>query len=128
MLGLTLQPEGVRPAGVPMLTGMVQVTGDWRGAVTIELTRPLALQATDIMFGLEGEDPDPDDVRDAVGEIANMTGGNVKALLGGGCQLSLPSVTEGVDYRVNVPGASVRDRIGFACGDEHLTVSVLEQL
>ncbi len=42
-------------------------------------------------------DPGPDDLLDAVGELGNIAGGNVKSLLRHSCRLSLPTteVTDG---------------------------------
>ena len=129
VLGLELQERlvGPEPLDGPMMTGLVHITGDWSGAVAVELTARLASQATAIMFGLQPDAVAADDVRDVVGELANMTGGNVKSLLGGSCSLSLPSVTEGERYAVRVPGARVADRVGFACAGEPLVVTVLER-
>ncbi len=128
VLGLAVLPGGVEPPeGGRVVTGMVQITGDWRGAVAIELVEPLARRATAIMFGMDETEVTAADIRDTVGEIANMSGGNVKSLVGGSCQLSLPSVTEGVEYEVSVPGARVTQVLGFRCGDELLRVSILEQ-
>lgn len=39
---------------------------------------------------LHAPDPGPDDLLDAVGELGNITGGNVKSLLRHSCRLSLP--------------------------------------
>lgn len=43
-------------------------------------------------------DPGPDDLLDAVGELGNIAGGNVKSLLRHSCRLSLPTaeMTDGV--------------------------------
>lgn len=45
-------------------------------------------------------DPGPDDMLDAVGELGNITGGNVKSLLRHSCRLSLPTA-ESADYDGN---------------------------
>jgi len=39
-----------------------------------------------------------EDVRDALGELANMLAGNLKSVLPSGVVLSMPSVIEGSDY------------------------------
>jgi CheY-specific phosphatase CheX len=41
-------------------------------------------------------DPGPDDLLDAVGELGNIIGGNVKSLLRHSCRLSLPTAESGV--------------------------------
>jgi CheY-specific phosphatase CheX len=55
-------------------------------------------------------DPGPDDLLDAVGELGNIAGGNVKSLLRHSCRLSLPTaeVTEGADPHSDGSGVTVR--------------------
>ena len=58
---------------------------------------PCATAVTDAMLGLDpGDGPRPaEDVADAVGELVNMIGGNVKSLMPGPSTLSLPLVRAG---------------------------------
>ena len=58
-----------------------------------------------------------DVVRDVLGELANMIGGNLKSVLSRGIQLSMPSVVDGSDYCLRVCGAEVRERLGFQCSE-----------
>lgn len=129
-LGLELAeapPEAEFDHETVAYTGQVQLTGAWTGAVLVELSGALAATATATMFGLDpGEAVDDDDVADTVGELANMTGGNVKALLPSPCALSLPSVTVGCRYRVAVPGSKVVERLRYHCEGELLALTVLE--
>lgn len=55
-------------------------------------------------------DPGPDDLLDAVGELGNIAGGNVKSLLRHSCRLSLPTaeVAEGVERLDDHGGVTVR--------------------
>jgi hypothetical protein len=55
-------------------------------------------------------DPGPDDLLDAVGELGNIAGGNVKSLLRHSCRLSLPmaEVTENRDSSAAASGVTVR--------------------
>jgi len=94
-----LQPRLV-PPGTPLdpavWSGAVSVTGDWQGAVTVELADHVARAITRVMLGLDDAvDPADDDVADAVGELVNMIGGNVKSLMPGHSVLSLPAVAAG---------------------------------
>jgi chemotaxis protein CheX len=126
-LGLELKPSttlGAFDADERIVTGCVYITGDFEGAVTVQLPEALARQATALMFAVEPDDVVDEEVSDTVGELANMTGGNVKSLLGGSCQLSLPSVTSGRDYHVSIPGAVPRDR-DTADTEGHLVVTTL---
>src|SRR5712691_9554787 len=74
------------------LTACVQITGLWEGAVTLDCSAALARRTAAIMFGVSPEDASLDEIHDALGELTNMTGGNIKTLLPGPCQLSLPAV------------------------------------
>lgn len=109
------------------LTGTVQITGDWNGAVMVECSDRLARQATATMFGMEIDEVTEEDVHDTVGEIANMTGGNLKSLLPGSCQLSLPTVTSGIDYEHSVRGSRVVERVAFDAVGESLVVTRIER-
>ena len=89
------------PVGTPFDTvgawsAAVTVSGGWQGIVTVELTSYVAGALTTTMLDLP---PDADvadgDVADAVGELVNMLGGNVKSLMPGPSVLSLPSVAAG---------------------------------
>jgi chemotaxis protein CheX len=81
------------------LTGLVvaacvQLTGAWTGAVTLQCSPRVARAAAGIMFQSDPAETSVEDVRDALGELVNMVGGNIKALLPGPTQLSLPLVVE----------------------------------
>ena len=128
MLGLTLEAHHdapVFPTDMRVATGVVQITGDFEGAVTIQLSEQKATEVAGLMFAMEPEEIGEEEVSDAVGELANMAGGNVKSTLAGSCQLSLPSVTSGRDYHVSVPGTVVRDRIGMTCQGQLVVISML---
>ena len=131
MLGLELAPvdaPAIRDADRRVVTGCVHVTGDWEGAVTFECSEQLARRAAAMMFGLPEDGLGDAEVTDTVGELANMTGGNVKALLGGDCGLSLPSVSGGRDHHMAIPGASPLDRVVATCEGEPVVVTLLERV
>jgi chemotaxis protein CheX len=130
ILGLELKPNpalDTYDADQRVVTGCVHITGDWEGAVTVQLSETLARQATALMFAMEPGEVDEEEVADTVGELANMTGGNVKSLLGGSCQLSLPSVTTGRDYHVSIPGAVARDRAAADAAGELVVTTLLQR-
>jgi chemotaxis protein CheX len=119
MLGLDTVARtvpGFAELATPVYTGCVQITGSWEGAVVVDCPAPLARRAAAAMLGIAEDDCTASDLHDVVGEIANMTGGNLKAMLPGSCQLSLPAVTEGMDYVLTVPGATVVASVGLDCG------------
>jgi len=88
--------HGEQPFGVEWAAS-VTIKGAWEGMVALELTRTGAQSLTRALLGL---DPDADDVDDAdlvdaIGELVNMVGGNVKGLVPGPSRLSLPLVAAG---------------------------------
>ncbi|NOT43820.1 MAG: chemotaxis protein CheX [Acidobacteria bacterium] len=107
------------------IDGLITISGGWQGVVVLQCDRGLAEEAARQMFDLGDRQPELADVQDALGELTNMTGGNLKALMPGECTLSLPAVVEGTDYSVRIPGTRVIERLQFACGDRPFVVSVL---
>jgi chemotaxis protein CheX len=74
----------------------VSISGGWDATVTVELAAPVALALTRTMLGLDADEPVADaDLADAVGELVNMVGGNIKSLMPGPSVLSLPAVAAG---------------------------------
>ncbi|TWG98631.1 chemotaxis protein CheX [Nocardioides sp. J9] len=95
-----LLPRPVPPGSPFDATGAwsaaVTVTGEWQGVVTVELDEQVARLLSARMLALPEDGPVNDgDVADAVGELVNMVGGNVKSLMPGPSVLSLPSVAAG---------------------------------
>lgn len=93
ILGLPIETDGpsVDSHEVPV-SGTVWITGAWDGAVAIRCSRGLARTVSGAMFDTRPDDASSDEIDDAIGEIANMIGGNIKSLLPGPSKLSLPSV------------------------------------
>jgi len=80
-------------ATTPCWSGAVSVTGLWQALIAVDLAEPSAHALARGMLGLdEGEEPNRTDLGDAVGELANIVGGNVKSLMPGHHDLSLPVV------------------------------------
>jgi chemotaxis protein CheX len=124
--GVTLEPApGEIPRDRPALTGCVHIDGAWNGSALVECELSLACQLTAFLFKGPGE-VSMDDVRDALGEITNMIGGNVKALLPSPSRLSLPTVVEGADYAVTVPRTTPAATASFRVGGRVLIIRILE--
>jgi len=73
----------------------VSVHGGWLGTVTVEVASTVAEQLTRTMLALEATALTDADIADAVGELVNMIGGNVKSLMPGPSTLTLPVVAAG---------------------------------
>ena len=82
------------------ITGMIGLAGTHKGALAIHIPNRVAIAITSSFLGMDVDEIN-DDVRDAVGELANMLGGNVKTILtqnGRDIDLSLPSTIAGHEY------------------------------
>ncbi|MDT0200809.1 chemotaxis protein CheX [Nocardioides sp. AE5] len=101
-----LGEEPLLPAGpaeqAPGWSAAVTVTGAWPGMVVIELSTAAAHAVATRMLGTP--QADEADTTDAVGELVNIVGGNVKSLMPEPSVLSLPVVTTG---RIAVPTGQV---------------------
>ena len=90
-------PDGVLPpASGPgpdgLAVGAVAISGAWCGWVTLELPLATAARVTAAMLGQGNRELAREDVDDALGELANMIGGNVKSLVPAPSVLGLPVV------------------------------------
>lgn len=108
------------------LSGCITLDGAWRGAVAIHCTTALARKVASVMFGVEPEKASVAEVQDALGEITNMVGGQIKSLLPRPTRLSLPAVAEGGDYTLRIPGCTLINRLLLVCQGEPFQVSLLE--
>ncbi|HEX8324411.1 MAG TPA: chemotaxis protein CheX [Tepidisphaeraceae bacterium] len=128
ILSLPVEPRAGEPnSGPSMMSACVHITGAWQGAVSISCDADLAARAAGIMFALDAASTGKSDVQDALGELANMIGGNVKALLPEPCQLSLPSVVDGAEYSVRIPRSRVVTRVAMSCEGSPLDVVLIEK-
>lgn len=110
-----LDPKTTLPLEAATLDGIINITGGWQATVALQVPKALAARIASVMFRLDGEKPTTEDMQDAIGELTNMLGGNIKALLAGDCHLSLPAVVEGKGYTVRVPTSHVVERFAFEC-------------
>jgi chemotaxis protein CheX len=101
------------PAGGDRITSAVFLEGDWNGAVSLECSQQQACEFAGHFLGSDPPEAVDDDVRDVLGEMANMIGGNVKSLIPGQIRLSMPSVIDGRDYAVHVCGSVAENRLAF---------------
>ncbi len=89
------------------LTGMVDITGNWSGVVAVHCTVEMARALVSCLCQIEVHAVTNDDIGDTLCELANILGGNVKALLPGPCSLSLPSTDLNGKIADEGPGTKV---------------------
>lgn len=92
----------------------IRIAGATDQVVVVEAPQATAQHVGESMFAAETGSLESEEIRDAVGEIVNMIGGNVKGIYDGESTLSLPCVSE--EY-----SASQRS-YGSADGSERIVV------
>jgi chemotaxis protein CheX len=106
------------------LTAVVHLSGNRNGTLLFECNRWEACRFTGRFLSMEPPDTVNDDVRDVLGELANMIGGNIKCAVASGLKLSMPSVTDGSDYGVRIFGSKFH-RLGFECEEGPFWVTLM---
>jgi chemotaxis protein CheX len=108
-----LDPEGVSPL-IPTyddsqpseVHSSVSITGSWTGHVVYASSMVAAKNAAAAFLAMGADEVSPEDLSDVLGELANIVGGNVKAMLPPGCFLSLPQVVLAPETATTYPSAS----------------------
>lgn len=127
MLQIDLNSSAGSSAKIAGIGACVQITGAWEGAVRVDCSSSLARLATSRFLGTTPEQVDIDQIRDAIGELANMSAGSVKPLLPPPCHLSLPTVADGADYNFTVPHGAVLFTSAFEYQGEPLKITILQR-
>ena len=123
-LDVTIEEAPSSPKG-DGLTASVYLEGDWNGAVCFECNRQHACHMAGHFLSISPPDVIDDDVRDVLGELANMIGGNIKSMMSSDVRLSLPSVVDGENYKFHVCGSDIKTRIAFRFSEGLFWVTVL---
>lgn len=102
----------------------VDITGGWEGTVSLSMPGDLARAAAAAMLAVPADAVPPAEVRDAALELANMIGGNVKGILPGPSQLSLPRLEHAAE--ASEAEGDVR-RLWFESGGKSFSVTVIRR-
>ncbi len=94
MLGMRTSPIRVDQwSSLGPVVGVIHLTGGWDGFVLTGFEPSLAQVVAARM--LATPDPNDEDLRDAVGEVANILAGNLKCVIPEWTAMSMPVVIEG---------------------------------
>ena len=111
---------------VNSISGIVGLAGDTKGLLAIHLPNKAALDITTALLGRNLEEVD-EDVCDAVGELANMLAGSIKAILdqsGNKIQISMPSAIHGHEYAVDCLTNAESVTVPFTLNDQTFLVEL----
>jgi hypothetical protein len=96
-------------------------SGCFDGILVQRCSLQLSLTAAGVAFAADRENLDVSDARDALIELANMTAGNLKAVVPGSCEVSMPYLLD------QVPSSGpVVAEAGFLLQGEPLIVTIYE--
>jgi chemotaxis protein CheX len=128
MLSMTIQrTEG--GVGEPhRLLGTIQVTGGDPVSLVLSVSDGVARVGSANMLAMSPDEVTEEDQRDVVAELTNMLGGNLKSIIPGSHYLSLPTVVEGRDLDLQVPGAELIDDVVLASESGTLRVRLYAQM
>jgi chemotaxis protein CheX len=130
-----LDPDGDKPLVLMPpehpandIAAMVGLSGAWQGRVVICGSTPMARAATAALLGIGDDEVSSSDILDALGELANIIGGNIKSMLPEPSLLTLPSVHIAAEGGIAVVrgGADEVCRIEATWIGEPVSLSVLE--
>lgn len=99
------------------ISGVIGLAGTHKGVLAIHIPNTVAMAITSSFLGMDVTEIN-EDVEDAVGELANMLGGNVKSILsekGRDIDLSLPTTISGRQYDFQPTKEAERMIIPFRC-------------
>jgi chemotaxis protein CheX len=128
LLGFDIQPDSgtFDLSSTDMVTGSVQVTGKWNGVITLYLPSSLVNQITETLFSLDPGEANAETKKDAIGELINMVGGNIKSMLPQPSALSTPIFAmEGQSQQF--PFTKKVTQCKFTCNDNSFALSLYEQ-
>lgn len=94
--------EGAEGEILSNITAMLGLGGDIRGMLAVHCPATVAMAITAGFLGMDVDELN-EDVKDAIGEIANMVAGNLKVAFAGydmKIELAIPSSVVGESFRV----------------------------
>ncbi|ADW18358.1 CheC domain protein [Desulfobulbus propionicus DSM 2032] len=120
MIFIDIEPEASTDAPVsvldPNLSSLIGLAGDLKGILAIHCPEHVALGITTSMLGMEVTELG-EDVKDAIGEIANMVAGGLKVALAANdrkIELAIPTTVIGKSIRTTGLTGATRIMIPFS--------------
>jgi chemotaxis protein CheX len=114
------------------IVGSVSFAGEITGVFYIQVEFAVAQGYTASILGMELEEVEGDEeVKDVMGELSNMIGGNLKSRFcdaGLDCVLSIPSIILGKDFTFASVKGGRHDKVFFRNGQDVAVVDVFIKL
>jgi CheY-specific phosphatase CheX len=108
--------------------GCVAIHGAFNGAVMLRCSRDFAYLAASEMFSLPQNQLTDENASDALAELANVIGGNIKSLFSykvdSICSMSLPVISKG---SASLPGTDLVQEFWCQCGQQQFAIAIFEE-
>jgi chemotaxis protein CheX len=104
----------------------IDIRGEHAWSVTLLCGQDAAKLAASAMFCKAGDELSADDIQETIAELANMLGGNIKTLLPGRNQLSLPSPLS-PEAEAYALAHCLMTRLAFLCKGSPIEVRLYRQ-
>ena len=122
MFGMQVVNDEIPGEESAELGGVISISGGWNGYVAMGCSEAFARRLAAVMFDMEPDEMSEGEVFDAFGELVNVTTGNIKALLPGGCAMGTPEVAPMLP--MDTIGGNKIQLWGFNADGDHLTVVI----
>lgn len=107
------------------ILGTLSISGERTAGVRIEATPDAARAIGSRLFHMSEDQLSEEDLLDAIGEVTNIIGGNVKGAFGAECDLSLPRACR-LGSLADTPSIADVTAVTIRCNQHPLRVSVSE--
>jgi flagellar motor switch protein FliN len=131
MLGMEVEmsdTEGPSDLKMEKTMGEISFAGEVTGSLQFMVSTEFARLMTSAILGMEpGEIDDEEEVKDVIGEVTNITAGNLKAAFndsGLGCKISPPHITTGTDFTIETAHMDRTERYAFKLRRHEIFVEV----
>lgn len=108
------------------VSAMIGLTGDFSAMLGIHCPENVGLAVAGAMLGMDIEEIDAD-VKDALGEIANMLAGGIKERFTSenkALELAIPTAISGKSYTISAPSGSDRVIVPFKVEAGHFYIEI----
>jgi chemotaxis protein CheX len=105
------------------MAATIEITGAWNGTACLSCSEAAGRHAASVMFAMQDDEVSDEEISDAIGELINVVGGNIKSLLPGPTEMSLPAVHR--NGHLEVTGhLELAHEVKFSWTEEPVTVTV----